>query len=168
MVDETPVIGVLFQVATGAVGSIVAVGALRLFTSVLDFLPRQLHDVSIGTSYESFHARGPGDTYDHVLWIRFRNSSSVPIFIARCVYFAPPRMPVYENARRSQKYRRAYEVKFGHDWTSQSVLVEPGQEIQSYVPMNEKPTEPPRQGARGTLLLEYCHGARTGRHRARL
>src|SRR5690242_2667030 len=97
---------VLGVVASGTVGI-----AIRAYTTLLDFVPKHLSTISIGSSFEEFWAHGRGDNYDAVLWIAIRNLGGSPLYIARGVYF-PDRaciIPIYAEARRSQKYPRGYE-----------------------------------------------------------
>lgn len=161
----------LIEIGIGAIGSLVAAALLRLGTGVLDFVPRRMNDLSIGTSFGPFHARGPGDNYDNVLSIRIRNNGSSSLFIVRCVYFlgSAQRVPIYVDARPSQKYRRGYEVKFGSQWKDQNTFLAAKEEAASYVPLGARadPSDFP-QGKRGKLWIEYVYDGKTGIHRAKL
>jgi hypothetical protein len=157
------------EIGIGALGSLLAAGAIGLAKGIGEFLPRNLDDLGIGSSFEAFRAQGPGDRYKACLWLRFRNHGSGALFIVRCVYENRHGLPVYINASLSQKYRRAYEVKFGEQWHDLSILIPPKTEITSYVPLSLLPPQeafPPHR--RGRLLIEYVYNGRTGRHRAGL
>jgi len=157
------------EIGIGALGSLLAAGAIGLARGIGEFLPRNLDDLGIGSSFEPFYAQGPGDSYQACLWLRFRNHGSGALFIVRCVYENSYSLPVYINANRSQKYRRAYEVKFGEQWYEMSILIPPKAETTSYVPLSLLPPQeafPPQR--RGRLLIEYVYSGRTGRHRAEL
>jgi hypothetical protein len=157
------------EIGIGALGSFLAAGAVGVARGIGEFLPRNLDDLGIGSSFEPFHAEGPGDTYDACLWLRLQNHGSGALFIVRCVYENTNRLPVYINALRSQKYRNAYEVKFGEQWKDMSVIIPPKGEIASYVPLSILPPQDTLpQGTRGRLLIEYVYNGRTGRHRAKL
>lgn len=159
----------LVEIGIGALGSLVAAGAIGIVNGVGEFLPRNLTDIGIGSSFEPFHAEGPGDHYKACLWLRFHNHGSDALFIVRCVFENTGRLPVYANALRSQKYRRAYEVKFGDQWKDMAVLIPPKREIASYVPLSSLPQQDAfPQGVRGRLLIEYVYNGRTGRHRTKL
>ena len=61
-----------------------------------------------------FHAEGPATT---TAQREKHNHGSDALFIVRCVFEnTGAGFRVYANALRSQKYRRAYEVKFGDQW----------------------------------------------------
>ncbi len=160
----------LLQIGVGVIGGVLTAGVLRFFGHVFDFVPRKLHNIGIGSSFEPFVARGLGDNYDDVLLFRIHNHSTAPLFIIRAVYIPSNKnMPIYENAIRSQKYRKGYEVKFGPQWKDMAYLLLPKDDTQSYVPLskdydiNKFP-----QGKRGKLLIEYVHDGKSGVHRAEL
>ena len=157
------------EIGVGAIGSLVAAGAIGIVNGLAEFLPRNLTDIGLGSSFEPFQAQGPGDNYKACLWLRFHNYGSDVLFIVRCVFENTGGLPVYANALRSQKYRSAYEVKFGDQWLDMGALIPPKTEIASYVPLSSLPNEYAfRQGARGRLLIEYVYSGRTGRHRTEL
>lgn len=160
-------------VATGAgILSAIAMLLLRYVGHLADFVPRCLHSVSIGTSAESFYARGPGDNYDNVLWIQIRNDGGLPLYIVRAVYFQDKRgrIPVYINARRSTKYQKGYEIKFGEQWKSLDWLIPSRGNCETYIPLSKLiDTEniiP--QGERGIALLEYVYDGKSGIHKVKL
>jgi len=160
----------LLQIGIGVVGGLLTAGVLRFFGHVFDFVPRKLHNIGIGSSFEPFMARGPGDNYDDVLWFRIQNHSSAPLFIIRAVYIPSNiDMPVYENAMRSQKYKKGYEVKFGPQWKDMAYLLLPKDDTQSYMPLSRGyDVSKFPQGKRGKLLIEYVHDGKTGVHKAEL
>ena len=154
---------IFIQVGIGVLGGLVTAALLRFIGHAFDFVPRKISDIGIGSSFEPFTARGPGDNYDNVLWLRIQNHSASPIYIIRAVYFAKnANIPVYSNAVRSQKYQNGYEVKFGAQWKEMSYIILPKENEQSYVPLakNCDDSEVP-QGKRGELLLEYVHDGKT-------
>jgi hypothetical protein len=78
-------------------------------------------------------------------------------------------MPVYENAWRSQKKPKGYELKFGPQWTSIDILVPPGAKVDTYLPLTRPVADSDfPQGERGTLYLEYISDGKTGIHSAKL
>jgi hypothetical protein len=155
----------------GVVASGIAGAAVRAYTTLLDFIPKRLTTVSIGSSFEQFFARGPGDNYSAVLWIAIRNLGGSPLYVARAVYF-PDRsglIPVYAEARHSQKYTRGYELKFGAQWQELGVLILPNAEGTTYLPLRRRPSgDTIPTGRRGTLLLEYVFDGKPGIHRGNL
>ncbi len=161
---------IILQIGIGVIGGLFTAVVLRFFGHVFDFVPRKLNDISIGSSFEPFTARGPGDNYDDVLWFRFHNQSSVPLFIIRAVYIPSNKeVPIYENAMRSQKYQNGYEVKFGPQWKEMSYLLLPKIDTQSYLPLSQNVDSGQfPQGKRGKLLIEYVHDGKTGIHKAKL
>jgi hypothetical protein len=163
----------------GVVGAILGVIAssaiallVRLYTTAFDFIPRRLLTLSIGSSLEPFRARGPGDNYNATLMVYIRNQSGSPLYIVRAVYFrgAPAkRLPLYPNARRSQKYPRGYELKFGAQWVDSDVLLPAHGQVDTYIPLQSVPVDDAIPvGKRGTLLLEYVSEGRPGVHRGSL
>jgi hypothetical protein len=127
--------------------------------------------VSIGSSIEPFYARGPGDNYDSALLIYIRNQEGKPLRIDRAVYFRDlaAKIPVYANARPSNDYPDGYEVKFGRQWKEFDVLIQPGGEAHTYVPLAGSPTSiAVVAGKRGTLLLEYHLDGTSGTHQGKL
>lgn len=158
------------QVGIGVVAGLLTATLLRFFGHAFDFVPRKLHDIGIGSSFEPLKARGPGDNYDDVLWLRIRNHSSAPIFIVRAIYFPKGTgMSVYENAMRSQKYSKGFEVKFGPQWNDMAHLLMPKADTESYVPLNhDYDANKYPQGRRGELVIEYVHDGKTGIHKAEL
>lgn len=161
---------VALQIGIGIVGGLLTAVVLRVFGHVFELVPRRLHDVGIGSSFEQFFSRGAGEGYTDVLWLRLHNHSAAPLYIVRAVYL-PRRtgVPVYRDAMRSQKYKAGYEVKFGPQWNEMSHLLMPHEDTGSYVPLSSdyNPADFP-QGQRGQLLIEYVHDGNTGIHRAEL
>jgi hypothetical protein len=134
-------------------------------------VPRRLLTVSIGSSIEPFYARGLGDNYDSALLIYIRNQGGKPLYIARAVYFRDraAKVPIYADAWLSQKYPSGYEVKFGRQCKKLDVLIQPGGEVNTYVPLVGSPTSiTVPAGRRGTLLLEYVSDGRPGIHRGKV
>ncbi|HFD32940.1 MAG TPA: hypothetical protein ENJ28_09585 [Gammaproteobacteria bacterium] len=161
---------VIIQISIGVFAGLLTAALLRFLVRAFDFVPRKLHDIGIGSSFEPFIARGPGDNYDDVLWFRIRNHSAAPLFIVRAVYF--PRntgIPVYENATKSQKYENGYEVKFGQQYQDMTFLLMPKGDTQSYIPLSSgfDETKFPQE-QRGELIIEYVHDGKTGIHKAKL
>lgn len=161
---------IALQIGIGVVGGLLTAALIRFFGHAFDLVPRKLHDIGIGSSFEPFVARGAGDNYDDVLLFRIHNYSTAPLFIIRAVYF--PRqtgMPIYQNVMRSQKYEKGYEVKFGSQWKEMSHLLMPKTNTQSYVPLSlGYNTSKYPQGRRGQLLIEYVHDGKTGIYKATL
>lgn len=156
-------------IVIGAAGSLLAAGLVRLLGGVGDFLPRRIDTVSIGSSFQPFQARGVGDNYDSVLWIQLRNLGNSPLFVARAAFRNTNNLPVYVNARHSQALRRAYEVKFGRQWKEEAVLIPPGHERETYVPLDRAVADQDAaQGKRGKLVFDYVYNGRSGRHVAHL
>jgi hypothetical protein len=132
---------------------------------------RLLLTVGIGSSVESFYARGPGDNYDSALLFRIRNQGGKPLYIALAVYFRDraAKIPIYTNAWRSQKYPSGYEVKFGRQWKDLDVWIQPGGEVHTYIPLEGSPTSiAVPAGKRGTLLLESVLDGISGTHRRKV
>ena len=153
----------------GALGSLLAVYVLWIKDRLPEFMPREFGNISIVAFFRPFNANGPGDQYQHALWIRLRNSGAHALYIVRAVYFKDKkeRVPVYVNASTSQKYPRGYETKFGRGFFEHHVLVEPGEETETYIPLSREIMDeevPARQ--RGYLVLEYVYDGKTGKHRA--
>ena len=161
---------VTLQIVIGVIGGLITAAILRYFGRFFDSVPRQLHDIGIGSSFEPFVARGAGDNYNNVIWLRFQNHSASPIYIIRAVYFPRKKnVPVYSAAVPSQKYKNGFEVKFEDQWKDLAYLLMAKEEIQTYIPLarrcssNEFP-----QGKRGELRIEYVHDGKTGIHKAKL
>jgi hypothetical protein len=164
------ILDIIIQIAVGIIGGLLTAILIRFFTHAFDFIPRNLHNIGIGSSFESFFARGFVDNYNDVLWIRLHNHSSVPIYFIRAVYFPKKsNMPIYQNAIKSQKYSNGYEIKFGEQWKDMSYLLMPKAETQTYMPLkNEYDSFDFPQGRRGKLIIEYVHDGKTGIHRTNL
>jgi TIR domain len=127
--------------------------------------------IGIGSSVEPFYARGPGDNYDSALLFYIRNRGGKPLYIALAVYFLDraAKIPIYANAWRSQKYPSGYEVKFGRQWKDLDVWIQPGGEVDTYIPLEGSPTSiAVPAGERGTLLLEYVLDGISGIHRGKV
>ena len=161
------VVDLLIGTGAGVLSAIV----LRYLGHVADFVPRRLDSISTGTSFEAFHARGPGDNYDHVLWIRIRNNGGKPLYVVRAVYFPDKRskVTVYQDALRSTKYQKGYEIKFGDQWKSLDWLVAPTEQRETYLPLGAATdAQSTPQGERGTLLIEYVYDGKSGIHKTKL
>jgi hypothetical protein len=161
---------VAIQIGIGVIGGLITAAVLRFFGHFFDFVPRKLHDIGIGSSFEPFMARGPGDNYDNVLWFRVQNHSASPIYIIRAVYFpGKTDISVYANAVPSQKYKNGFEVKFSKQWKDLSYLLMAKEETQTYIPL-AKPCSSAEfpQGNRGELKIEYVHDGKTGIHESSL
>jgi len=138
----------------------------RWFFNWFDFLPRRLDTIGIGTYFASFYASAPGDQYNHALFIEVTNHGGLPLYIVRAVYI-PGRMmiPIYVNARKSQKKTRGYELKFGEQWKHLDSLLSPNQSVKTYLPLAESVSDiDVPQGKRGNLYLEYVFAGKTGIH----
>ena len=157
------------SIIIGAIGSLLATYVLRFKKSFFEFIPCELNGLSVISSFQPFSAITPGDQYQNVLWVRIRNSGAHVLYIARAVYFRDRenKVPIYVNASISQKYSKGYEAKFGDGWYSHHALVEPDQEIITYVPLGAVVSDedvPARK--RGILVLEYVYDGKTGKHKA--
>ncbi|MEZ6142172.1 MAG: effector-associated domain EAD1-containing protein [Zavarzinella sp.] len=134
--------------------------------SVDNFVP-----LSIGSSFEPFFSRGPGDNADWALVIRILNSGQRDVTVCRAVYFLDPQdlVPIIPDAKRSQVHSTGFEVKFGEQWKLFECSLKPGAETITYVPLRAKATavELPH-GRRGELLLDYLLDGRAAQHRAAL
>lgn len=124
---------------------------------------------SVGTSFDPFLSRGPGDNADWALVFRILNSGRQDVTIRRAVYFldSEKRVPILADAKHSQVHPEGFEVKFGEQWKLLECFLKPGEEALSYVPLQNQVSafELP-QGVRGELLLEYEIDGRPGSHRA--
>jgi hypothetical protein len=78
-------------------------------------------------------------------------------------------LPIYVNARRSQKKTKGYELKFGHQWEDLENLLPSAQSAGTYLPLAGpvSDSEVP-QGKRGNLYIEYVFAGKTGVHYASL
>jgi hypothetical protein len=162
------ILTIVGSIILGALGSMLAVYILRLKEHFLEFVPCELSNLSVVASFQPFYSDSPGDTYKHVLWIRIWNTGAHVLYIVRAVYFRDRenRVPIYMNASISQKYKRGYEAKFGKEHFNHHALIEPSQEITTYIPLSEAVADndiPSRK--RGFLLFEYVYDGNTGKHK---
>ena len=99
-----------------------------------NFSDSLLEPPSIGSSFEPFVSRGPGDTADWALVFRILNSGPDVLTIRRAVYFLDPeeRVPILPDAKHSQVYVAGFEVKFGRQWKSLSCLLKPGKLFRTF------------------------------------
>ena len=161
---------VLIKIVSALVGSAIVYGGRRVF-NWFDFVPRRLESLSIGTYFSSFQATTPGDQYNYVLCLQIANQSGKPLYIVRAIYFlrGSRKMPVYENAWRSSKKPNGYELKFGPQWKSIDILIQPGERADTYLPLAKPVIDSVfPQGKRGTLYMEYISDGKTGIHSAKL
>jgi len=158
------------QIIIGVIGGLITAAILRYFGHFFDLVPRQLHDLGIGSSFEPFIARGAGDNYNDVMLFRLQNHSVSPIYIIRAVYFPhKTKIPIYSNAVPSQKYKNSFEVKFGNQWKELAYLLMEKAETHSYIPLARScSSDEFPQGERGELRIEYVHDGKTGIHKAKL
>ena len=163
------IVDILVSIIIGAVGSLAATYMLRLKSSFLEFIPRNLSELTVITSFQPFFAYSPGDEYNNVLWIRIRNSGSHVLYVVRTVYFPDKKgkIPIYVNASISQKYDKGYEAKFGDGWYSHHALIEPGSETTTYVPLQRAISDDEiLVRNRGYLIIEYVYDGKVGKHKA--
>lgn len=158
-------------VLLGAAGSLLAAYLLRVREGFLEFVSANLGNLTIISSFQRFTATGIGDSYSSVLFIRVRNSGAHALYVVRAVYFPDRkrRIPLYENASVSQKYRSGYEAKFGVNWFSHHTLIGPNDEESTYIPLSRLVADcdiPVRK--RGRLLIEYVYDGKAGKHRTLL
>jgi hypothetical protein len=156
-----------FLFALGGAG--MAYAGRRLF-NWFDFIPRRLESIGIGTHFGGLRASGPGDQYNHALFVNITNHGGLPLYIVRAIYLSGKvAVPIYVNARRSQKKTKGYELKFGSQWKEMDVLIQPNQSITTYLPLSSSVSDHDfPQGKRGKLYLEYVFAGRTGVHFAPL
>ncbi len=99
--------------------------------------------------------------------IFIRNESGKTLYISRAVYFRDKlgEIPIYANARPSQKHPGGYEVKFGTQWKEFDVLIPSREQADTYVPLEKMPLPGKGEvGHRGMLLLEYVSDGKAGKH----
>lgn len=78
---------IIISIIIGALGSLLATCVLRIKISFLEYIPRNLSILTIISSFQTFYANSPVDTYENVLWIGIRNSGAQVLYISRCIYF---------------------------------------------------------------------------------
>ena len=159
----------LTKLGFGAIGAACAYAGRFIF-NWFDFLPRRLESLSIGSHFGGFSATAPGDQYQHALFIDISNQGGLPLYVVRAVYIPDGKdLPIYINARRSQKKTRGYELKFGPQWKSLDILLQPHESADTYLPLSNRVADDQvPQGRRGTLYVEYVFSGKTGIHNASL
>jgi len=69
----------MLNLAIGILGGLITALILRFTTHILEYVPRRLYSLGIGTSFERFSVNDPGDTYSSILRISIRNHGGEPL-----------------------------------------------------------------------------------------